>query len=94
MRVIANIHSSRAAGAAGWRARAVKINSESEASIEEVLKAVALKNGTSMYDLIIEKDHLKNDWILFVNGIRMQDSFSLKTNLKDNIQIHLMDTGN
>jgi hypothetical protein len=90
MRVIVNLQSDRAAGAAGWRARAVQIDSKNEACLEEVLKAIAIGDGTSMYDIIINNDILRNDWILMVNGIRMP-SFCLEVNVKDNVQIHLID---
>ena len=77
--------------AAGWRARAIHVNDKGEASLDEVLKAAALADGSSIYDYIIEEDRLGNEWILVVNGIKVSDASSLKTNIKDNVQIHLMD---
>jgi hypothetical protein len=91
MRVIVNLPSNRASKAAGWRARAVQLNGKNEAELEEVLKAIALENGTSMYDLILEDNQIKEDIILFVNGTLMPGPFGLKTNVKDNVQIHIMD---
>lgn len=91
MRVIVNIQSNRAAEAAGWRARAVQINGKSEADLEEVLKAITLEDGTGMYGLIVKEGNLSEDFILFVNGIHMPGKYGLKTNVKDNVQIHLMD---
>jgi hypothetical protein len=90
MRVIFNIPSNRAAGAAGWRAREVNVNRKHNATLDEVLKAVTLADG-SMNNYIIEKDLLKNDWLLYVNGISIHGPSCLKTSLKDNTQIHLMD---
>ena len=90
MRVIFNIHSSRVAGAAGWRARAVQVNDKSEARVDEALKAAILMDSTSIYDYIIEEDQLSDDWMLVVNGITISDASSLKTKIKDNVQIHLL----
>jgi hypothetical protein len=94
MRIIFNIHSNRAAKAAGWRARAIQVNDKAEALLDDVLKAVALTDGNSMYDYITEKDHLSSEWVLVVNGTTIPELSSLKTNVKDNIQIHLMDNPN
>jgi len=91
MRVIFNIHSNRAARAAGWRARAIQVNDKAEASLADALKAVTLADGSSIYDCIIEEDCLGNDWILVANGITVSDASFLKTYIKDNVQIHLMD---
>ena len=62
-----------------------------ETILKEVLKAIILKNKISLYDMIIEKDLIKEDYNLFVNGILMPDKFGLETKVKDNVQIHLMD---
>jgi hypothetical protein len=91
MRVVFNIHSNRAAGAAGWRAKAIQVNDKAVALLDEALKATALADGSSMYDYIIEEDRLGNDWMLVVNGITISGASSLKTNIKDNVQIHLLD---
>ena len=90
MRVIFNIHSNRAAKAAGWRARAVQVNDKNTADLEEVLKAVSLVDGSSMYQYIVKEDELSNDWSLFVNGISVSGSSCLRKEIRDNVQIHLM----
>jgi hypothetical protein len=94
MRVIFNTHSNRAAKTAGWRARAIQVNGKAEALLDDVLKAVALADGNSMYDYIIDKNHLSNEWVLVVNGTTISELSSLKTSVKDNVQIHLMDNPN
>lgn len=91
MRVIFNIHSNRAARAAGWRARAVTVNDRAEAPLAEALKAVELGDGSSIYNYIIEEDCPGNGWLLVVDGMPVSDAPSLKRNIKDNVQIHLMD---
>jgi hypothetical protein len=91
MRIIFNIHSSPAAGAAGWRARAIKVNDKATALLDEALKAVTLADGSSIYDYIFKENCLGNDWILIVNGITVTDASHLKKDIKDNVQIHLMD---
>jgi hypothetical protein len=89
MRIIFNIHSNRAAKAAGWRARAIQVNDKGEARLDEALKAATLADGSSIYDHIVEEGHVSNEWILVVNGITVSAESSLKTNVKDNIQMHL-----
>ncbi len=91
MRVIVNIHSNRTFEIAGWRARAVELRGKYETDLEEALKAVDFGNGRCMFDQVIGDGCLREGLILFVNGIRMPDLIDLKTKIKDNVQIHLMD---
>ena len=91
MRVIVNIHSDSTAKISGWRVKAIPINEKSEVVLEEVLKAVILKDKLSMYDLVVEENMISDKFKLFVNGIRMPDKYGLMTKVKDNVQIHLID---
>ena len=91
MRAIVNITSSRAAQAAGWRAKEVKVNEKNEATLVEVLKATTLKDGSNMFDLTAEKESLKSDWALYVDGFLLPGSSSVKRNIKDSVQIHVWD---
>jgi len=91
MRAIVNITSTRAGEAAGWRARQVKVNDKNEATLAEVLKATTLKDGSSMFDLIADKDNLKSDWALYVDGFLLPGSSSIKSTIKDSVQIHVWD---
>jgi hypothetical protein len=90
VRVIVNIHSKLGADISGWRAKAVQIKNKNESELDEVLKSILLREQLSMYDLIIENDRFKDDWVLYVNGICMPDPPDMKTKVKDNVQIHLM----
>jgi hypothetical protein len=90
VRVIVNIHSKLGADISGWRAKAVQIENKNESELDEVLKSILLREQLSMYDLIIENDRFKDDWVLYVNGICMPDPPDMKTKVKDNVQIHLM----
>lgn len=90
MRVIVNIHSNHGAEISGWRAKVVEIQGKNESNLNEVLKSIKLKHGMSMHDLIIEGDHFKDDWILYVNGVYIPNPPDMKTKIKDNVQIHLM----
>jgi hypothetical protein len=94
MRVIVNIHSGKAAGAAGWRAKAIRVNDKSDATLAEALMAATLKDGSSLYDYIIEDGRLSHDLVMIVNGITLTGESSLRTVVRDNIQIHLMDNPN
>ena len=91
MRAIVNITSGRAGEAAGWRARAVKVNDKNEATLAEVLKATKLKDGSSMFALIADKENLKSDWALYVDGFLLTGSASIKRKIKDSVQIHVWD---
>jgi len=90
MRVIFNIHSNKAAKTAGWCAREVHVNDKNTAALAEVLKAVSLADGSSIYQYIVEEDHISNEWSLYVNGINVSGSSCLQKEVKDNVQIHLM----
>jgi hypothetical protein len=90
MRVIFNIHENNAAKAAGWRALAVHVNDKNEARLDEILKAVALKNGGAMYDYLIKDGQLNDVWELYVNGVKMTGTLNQKLKIRDNTQIHLM----
>ena len=91
MRVIFNIPSAAVAKAVGWRAKAVEIGEKNEAALEEVLKAVKLPDNSDLHDLLVEEGHVKNRWVLYVNGARLTASSNLAITLKDNVQIHIMD---
>jgi hypothetical protein len=90
MRVIVNIQSVHAAKAFGWRAREIHVNGKNEVELDEAMRATKLANGSTMHDYIFEGDHLLNEWILYVNGIKMTGIFDTKTMIKDNTQIHLL----
>lgn len=90
MRIIFNIHSNKAAKAAGWRVREVRVNDKNTANLKEALKAVNLADGSTMYHYIVKEDQISNEWSLFVNGVSVSGSSCLKTKIKDNVQIHLM----
>ncbi|MCF8095507.1 MAG: hypothetical protein K9J79_09140 [Desulfobacteraceae bacterium] len=91
MRAIINIASDRAAKAAGWGAKEVKVSGKNEASLIEILKATPLKDDSSMYELIAEKENLKDDWALFVDGSLIEGGYSIQKTIKDNVQIHVRD---
>ncbi len=90
MRIIVNIHSNQVAAISGWRARAIQINGKSESDLKEALKAVIFENGAALFDVIIDKNRLRGEIKLFVNGDRMPETPDFKTRIKDNIQIHIM----
>ena len=92
MRVIINSTSNRATTLSGWRAKAIQISGKSEAPLSEVLRAATLKDGRSMLDLLTEKDRLRDDWSLYVDGLFLPPAASIKKTVKDNVQIHVKDS--
>jgi len=91
MRAIFNIHSNRAAKAAGWRAKEIFIKGKREATLDEILKATPLADSGNMHGYIIQDDLILDDWRLYVNGITVSGPLCIQTSLKDNTQIHLTD---
>jgi hypothetical protein len=91
MRVIVNLHSHHIAKIAGWRARAIQVNTKNNSNLEETLKSVVINYKNTMFDIIIEKNRLKDEFILFLNGSRVQDNPDFKELIRDNVQIHLLD---
>jgi len=91
MRIIVNIPSERMFCATKWRARAIEVNEKSEAVLKEVLQAVFLSDGVSLYNLLVTENQIMNDWILYVNGVRLPGNSGTEIRVKDNSQIHIMD---
>ncbi len=91
MRAIVNISSARAAKRSGWRARAIEIAGKNDGKLIDILKGAQLADGTSLYDLIAEKEHLKSDFALYVNGTLLPGSSNIDIPIWDNIQIHVQD---
>ena len=92
MRVIINLVSGRAIKSSSWRASAIQIQGKNEASLSEVLQAAILRDSRSLFDLIVEKDRLKSDWSLYVDGSMLPGGSSIERAVKDNVQIHVMDS--
>ena len=91
MRAIVNIMPGFAAGAAGWRAREVKVPGSS-ATIGEILRSVSLKDGaTSLFDLIADDAGLKPDFALFISGEMVRGAFDWHRPVTDSEQVHVCD---
>jgi hypothetical protein len=91
VRAIVNIMPGKAATAAGWRAREVKVEGKS-AGIGDILKAVYLKDGkTSLFDLIAEEAGLKPDFAVFISGELVRGAVDWSRPVTDSEQIHVCD---
>ncbi len=91
MRAIVNIMPGNAATAAGWRAREVKVESET-ASIGGILRSVYLKDGvTSLFDLIADDTGLKPDFAVFISGELVRGAVDWGRAVTDSEQIHVCD---
>jgi hypothetical protein len=91
MRAIVNITPGRAAAAAGWRAREVRVDAPA-ASIGDILRSVHLKDGsTSLYDLIAEPDGVKPDFAVFISGVLQRGPIDWGRPVADSEQIHVVD---
>ena len=91
MRAIVNIMPGRAAAAAGWRAREVKVEAAA-ASIGDILRSVHLADGrTSLFDLIGEEGGLKPDYAVFIGGVLVRGPVDWSRAVADSEQIHVCD---
>ena len=91
MRAIVNITPGRAATAAGWRAREVRVEAAT-ASIGDILRSVHLKDGgTSLYGLIAEPEGVKPDFAVFVGGVLQRGAVDWSRPVADSEQIHVVD---
>jgi hypothetical protein len=61
--------------------------------LPEILKAAALNDSKTLFDLIASGDNLKPDFALYVNGFLLTGSFSILKTVKDSAQIHVVDCG-
>ena len=91
MRAIVNIMPGRAAVAAGWRAREVRVEAKT-ASIRDILRSVHLKDGsTSLYELIADQGGLKPDFAVFISGELRRGAVDWSRPIADSEQIHVCD---
>jgi len=91
VRAIVNIMPGNAANAAGWRAREVKVETDT-ASIGDILKAVYLKDGTtSLFELIADEAGVKSDFAVFISGELVRGPVDWSRAVSDSEQIHVCD---
>ncbi|MCE5254118.1 MAG: hypothetical protein LLG45_07940 [Actinomycetia bacterium] len=91
MRAIVNIMPGKAAAAAGWRAREVKVDAAT-ASIGDILRSVYLKDGvTSLFDLIADENGLRPDFAIFISGELVRGAVDWGRAVTDSEQIHVCD---
>lgn len=91
MRVIVNIHTQSLIRIAGWRAKAIQINNSNESNIKEILDTIVIGSGTALSDILMENNKMKDNFVLFVNGVQMPDTPDFNTAIKDNVQIHVIE---
>ena len=92
MRAIVNMMSGKVAGAAGWRAREVRV-SKANATVEDIFRSVMLKEGsTTLYDLVSDGQALKPDYALYVGGELLRGAAcNWQRPIIDSEQIHVAD---
>ncbi len=91
MRAIVNMMSDRVVGAAGWRAREIRVD-KSVVTVEDIFRAVILKDGaTSLYDLVSDGQGLKPDYALYVGGELLRGVCNWQRSTIDSEQIHVAD---
>jgi hypothetical protein len=91
MRAIVNIMPGNAANAAGWRAREVRVETDT-ASIGDILRSVYLKDGeTSLFDLIADEAGLRPDFAVFISGELVRGAVDWGRAVTDSEQIHVCD---
>ena len=84
--------SARVAGAAGWRAREVRV-SRPDATAEDIFRSVVLKDGSmTLYDLVSNGEGLKPDFALYVGGELLRGTAcNWQRPIVDSEQIHVAD---
>jgi hypothetical protein len=91
MRAIVNIMPGRAATAAGWRAREVRVEAPA-ASLRDILRSVYLRDdGTSVYELIAEDGGLRSGFAVFISGQLTRGPVDWARSVADSEQIHVCD---
>lgn len=90
MRAIVNITPGRAATAAGWRAREVRVDAAT-ASIGDILRSVYLRDGASLFDLIAEPAGVRPDFAVFISGVLQRGAVDWSRPVADSEQIHVVD---
>jgi hypothetical protein len=91
MRAIVNMMSGKVAGAAGWRAREVRVDKPA-VTVEDIFRAVTLKDGaTTLYELVAEGTGLSPDYALYVGGELLRGACNWQRPIIDSEQIHVAD---
>lgn len=90
MRAIVNMMSGKIAAAAGWRAREIHVD-KPDATVEDIFRAVILKDGTTLYDQVSDGVGLNPDYAVFVGGELLRGTFDWRRPIIDSEQIHVAD---
>lgn len=91
MRAIVNMMSGKIAGAAGWRAREVRVE-KPVVTVEDIFRSVILKDGsTSLFELVSDEKGLSADYAVYVGGELLRGAFNWQRPIIDSEQIHVAD---
>jgi hypothetical protein len=83
--------SGKIAGAAGWRAREVRVD-KPIVTVEDIFRSVILKDGsTSLFELVSDEQGLSPDYAVYVGGELLRGAFDWQRPIIDSEQIHVAD---
>ena len=74
----------------GWGTKEVEFD-KTKLTIKDILNSIVLANGSTIFNLIADKDSIKKEYIILLNGIPLWDSKSLEKEISDNVDITTMD---
>jgi len=75
---------------AGWNSRDVEVDLNTT-TIEEVLRAVRVANGSTLYDLIGDGYLLKSNYAIFLNGRLVEHPVDLSREINNKDEINILD---
>ncbi len=71
---------------AGWNSKEVTIEQE-RATVEDVLKSVKLGDGRALFDLVGDAGQIKDEYMIWLNGVILRDPKDLQREVKNEDEI-------
>jgi sulfur carrier protein ThiS len=71
----------------GWNTKEIEVD---EGNLKDILKYIKIDDRSSLFDLLIDKDEIKKEYSVLING-KTISSKDLNKELKGNDNIFIMD---
>jgi sulfur carrier protein ThiS len=75
---------------AGWGTKEVEFE-KTKLTIKDILNSIVLADGSTIFNLIADKNGIKKEYIILLNGIPLWESKGLEKEISDNVDITTMD---
>ena len=73
---------------AGWNEKDVELEG---GTVEDALRRATMSDGSSLFDLVADEKGVKGSYVVFLNGLNVGNLQGLKTEIKDEAYMAVMD---